>query len=49
MGSGGMICVDTKFHGNGFRHSSNIRLITATIEEAAVVILLVGGIFVVSC
>jgi hypothetical protein len=34
-----------KFHNNQFRLSSNIKVITSTISEAAVLVLLMEGIY----
>jgi hypothetical protein len=35
----------TKFHDHQISHSSNIKVINSTISEAAVLVLLMGGIY----
>jgi hypothetical protein len=37
--------IHIQFHEDQFRHSSNINVITSTIREAAVLVLLMGGIY----
>jgi hypothetical protein len=37
--------IHTKLNDDRFRHSSNVEVITATILEAAVLVLLMGGIY----
>jgi hypothetical protein len=37
--------IRTKFHHDRFRHLSNIRVITATIWEAVMLVLLIGEIY----
>jgi hypothetical protein len=44
MSSCGMMYI-TIFHYDRFRHSSNIKVITSTILEAAVLVLLIEGFF----
>jgi hypothetical protein len=41
--------IHNKFHGNLFRHSSNIKVITSTNSDAAVLVLLMGMIYEVRC
>jgi hypothetical protein len=37
--------IHTKFHEHWFRHAGNIKVITLTISEAAVLVLLMGMIY----
>jgi hypothetical protein len=37
--------IHTKFYQIWFKHSSNIKVITSTISEAAMLVLLMGGIY----
>jgi hypothetical protein len=46
MGSGGMIYNRTKFHGNMFRHLSNITGVTAKIFEVVMLVLLICEIYI---
>jgi hypothetical protein len=39
----------TKFHDDRFRHSSNIKVITSIVCEAAVLVLQMGGIYELYC
>jgi hypothetical protein len=39
--------IHTKFHDEGFRHLKNITVITATIWEAVMLVLLIEGIYAV--
>jgi hypothetical protein len=45
IASDGMIYVRTKFHEDWSRNSGNIKVITTTIGEAAVLVLLMGRIY----
>jgi hypothetical protein len=40
--------IHTRIHDNWFRHSSNIKVVTLTISEAALLVLLMGGIYEVA-
>jgi hypothetical protein len=45
MASGGMIYVYTNFYDDNFGHSTNIKVITSTVSEAAVFVLPMVGIY----